>query len=129
MATFGFIGTGNMGGALAIAAAKAIGGGNLLLPGFKNAHTHSAMTFLRSYADDLPLDEWLNRKVFPMEAKLDEEKIYWLAQLAFLEYLTGGITTAFDNTLIRYKLDIIIVKGFHTKVVTHFKTAPFNLVC
>ena len=76
------------------------GGGNLLLPGFKNAHTHSAMTFLRSYADDLPLDEWLNRKVFPMEAKLDEEKIYWLAQLAFLEYLTGGITTAFDMYLI-----------------------------
>lgn len=76
------------------------GGGNLLLPGFKNAHTHSAMTFLRSYADDLPLDEWLNRKVFPMEAKLDEEKIYWLAQLAFLEYLTGGITAAFDMYLI-----------------------------
>ncbi len=73
--------------------------GNLLLPGFKNAHTHSAMTFLRSYADDLPLDEWLNRQVFPMEAKLDEEKIYWLAQLAFLEYLTSGITAAFDMYL------------------------------
>ncbi len=34
-------------------------GGNLLMPGFKNAHTHSAMTFLRSYADDLPLQDWL----------------------------------------------------------------------
>ena len=33
-------------------------GGNLIMPGFKNAHTHSAMTFLRSYADDLPLQEW-----------------------------------------------------------------------
>ena len=75
-------------------------GGNLLMPGFKNAHAHSAMTFLRSYADDLPLDEWLNRQVFPMEAKLDEEKIYWLAQLAFLEYLTSGITAAFDMYLI-----------------------------
>ena len=44
--------------------------GNLLMPGFKNAHTHSAMTFLRSFADDLPLQEWLYNRVFPMEAKL-----------------------------------------------------------
>ena len=49
--------------------------GNLVLPGFKNAHTHSAMTFLRSYADDLPLQDWLNTQVFPMEAKLDAEMI------------------------------------------------------
>ena len=46
---------------------------NLLLPGFKNAHTHSAMTFLRSYADDLPLQEWLYNRVFPMEAKLTKQ--------------------------------------------------------
>ena len=75
-------------------------GGNLLMPGFKNAHTQSGMTFLRSFADDMPLDEWLNRQVFPMEAKLDEEKIYWLSMLAFLEYLTSGITAAFDMYLI-----------------------------
>ena len=46
---------------------------NLLMPGFKNAHTHSAMTFLRSFADDLPLQEWLYNRVFPMEAKLTKE--------------------------------------------------------
>ena len=40
--------------------------GNLLMPGFKNAHAHSAMTFLRSYADDLPLQSWLFDKVFPL---------------------------------------------------------------
>ena len=50
---------------------------NLLLPGFKNAHTHSAMTFLRSYADDLPLQEWLYNQVFPMEAKLTPDDVYW----------------------------------------------------
>lgn len=44
--------------------------GNLLMPGFKNAHTHTPMTFLRSFADDLPLQEWLQQKVFPNEAKL-----------------------------------------------------------
>lgn len=72
------------------------GGGNLVLPGFKNAHTHSAMTFLRSFADDLPLDQWLNRQVFPMEAKLSEEDVYELCRLAILEYLTSGITANFD---------------------------------
>lgn len=70
--------------------------GNLLIPGFKNAHTHSPMTFLRSYADDLPLQEWLSQKIFPMEAKLDEESIYHFGRLAILEYLTSGITGIFD---------------------------------
>ncbi len=70
--------------------------GNLLMPGFKNAHTHSAMTFLRSYADDLPLAQWLNEKIFPMEAHLTEEDIYELTKLAVLEYLSGGVTSIFD---------------------------------
>ena len=70
--------------------------GNLLMPSFKNAHTHSAMTFLRSYADDLPLQDWLFKQVFPMEAKLDGEKVYWLTKLAILEYLSTGCTAVFD---------------------------------
>lgn len=70
--------------------------GDLIMPSFKNAHTHSAMTFLRSYADDLPLQDWLFEQVFPMEAKLDGEKVYWLTKLAILEYLTTGCTAAFD---------------------------------
>lgn len=73
--------------------------GNLLMPGFKNAHTHSGMTFLRSYADDVPLQEWLNEKVFPMEAKLTGEDIYELTKLAVLEYLTSGVTSIFDMYL------------------------------
>ena len=73
--------------------------GNLLMPGFKNAHTHSGMTFLRSYADDLPLQEWLNEQVFPLEAKLTSEDIYELTKLAVLEYLTSGITSIFDMYL------------------------------
>lgn len=73
--------------------------GNLLMPGFKDAHTHSGMTFLRSYADDLPLQNWLNEQIFPMEAKLDGEMIYHLTKLAILEYLTSGITAIFDMYL------------------------------
>ena len=70
--------------------------GNLLLPGFKNAHTHSAMTFVRSYADDLPLQDWLFNKIFPLEAKLTPDAVYAFTKLANLEYLSGGVTAAFD---------------------------------
>lgn len=70
--------------------------GNVLMPGFKNAHTHTAMTFLRSYADDLPLQEWLRQKVFPKEAMLTHEDIYHLFKLGIMEYLTSGITSNFD---------------------------------
>ena len=70
--------------------------GNLLMPGFKDAHTHSAMTFLRSYADDLPLQSWLFDKVFPREARLRPEHVYTMTKLAILEYLTSGITASFD---------------------------------
>ena len=73
--------------------------GNLLMPGFKNAHTHSGMTLLRSYADDLPLNEWLNHQIFPVEAKMTAEDIYHLSKLAVLEYLTSGITAVFDMYL------------------------------
>lgn len=73
--------------------------GNLLMPGFKDAHTHSGMTLLRSFADDLPLNEWLNNRIFPMEAKMSGEDIYELTKLAVLEYLTSGITAVFDMYL------------------------------
>ena len=84
--------------------------GNLLMPGFANAHTHSAMTFLRSFADDLPLQDWLNTQVFPMEAKLNEEHIYHLSKLAIMEYLTSGITSNFDmyltpDSIVRSSID------------------------
>lgn len=70
--------------------------GNLLMPAFKNAHTHSAMTFGRSLADDLPLQSWLNDVIFPKEAMLNAQDIYDLSSLAFLEYLTSGISACFD---------------------------------
>lgn len=93
--------------------------GNLIMPGFKNAHTHSAMTFLRSYADDMPLLDWLNKQIFPMEAKLQGEDIYWLSRLAILEYLTSGITANFDM----YFYPEMIAKasvdsGFRTVIVS-----------
>lgn len=70
--------------------------GNVLMPSFKDAHTHSAMTGMRSYADDMPLWEWLSTKIFPLEAKLTANDMYEFVRLAILEYLTSGITGVFD---------------------------------
>lgn len=70
--------------------------GKLLMPSFKNAHAHSAMTFLRSFAEDVPLQEWLFEKVFPYEDKLTYDDVYVFTQLAVLEYLASGITASFD---------------------------------
>ena len=70
--------------------------GDLLMPGFKNAHTHSAMTFLRSMADDLPLQDWLFQQIFPREAKLNPKRVADFTKLAFLEYIANGITSCFD---------------------------------
>ena len=70
--------------------------GDLLLPGFKDAHTHTAMTFLRSFADDMPLQDWLYQQVFPNEAKLTPDMVYTFARLGIMEYLSSGITASFD---------------------------------
>ncbi len=66
--------------------------GNLIMPGFKNAHTHSGMTIFRSAADDLKLDDWLKNTIFPREAKLTPDDIYFATVLGIMEYLTSGIT-------------------------------------
>lgn len=102
--------------------------GNLLMPGFVNAHTHSAMTFLRSFADDLPLQEWLGQQVFPMEAKLTGEDIYELSRLAILEYLSGGITANFD---MYFQPDMIakasVDCGFRTVLVSSLNNFTSSL--
>ena len=70
--------------------------GNLLMPGFKNAHAHTAMVFARSNSDDLPLLEWLTKAIFPLEAKFEKDDIYHLTKCGILEYLAGGITATSD---------------------------------
>lgn len=70
--------------------------GNLIMPSFKNAHAHSPMVFLRSQADDMALQDWLFKQVFPREAKLTPDDCYWLTRLAVLEYLSSGISVAGD---------------------------------
>lgn len=75
--------------------------GGVLMPGFKNAHTHSAMTFCRSLADDVPLQPWLFEQIFPLEEKLTPARVRAFTKLAVLEYLSGGTTAAFDMYFFR----------------------------
>ena len=66
--------------------------GCALLPGLVNAHTHVSMTLLRGFADDMPLQPWLEEKIWPTEMKLTGEDVYWGALLGVCEMLRGGVT-------------------------------------
>lgn len=68
------------------------GSGKAILPSFHNAHTHAAMTLLRGYADDMELHAWLSEHIWPFEARLTEDDIYWGARLACLEMIKSGTT-------------------------------------
>ncbi|MFH0726429.1 MAG: amidohydrolase [Pseudomonadota bacterium] len=73
--------------------------GGIILPGLVNTHTHAAMTLFRGLADDLPLMSWLNDHIFPAEAKLTGEKVYWGALLACAEMILSGTTCFCDMYL------------------------------
>ena len=72
------------------------GAGLALLPGFVNGHTHAAMTLFRGFADDLPLMEWLEGHIWPAEAKLDAEDVYWGTRLACAEMIRTGTVRFWD---------------------------------
>src|SRR5688572_31589297 len=67
-------------------------GGGYVLPGFVQTHIHLCQTLFRGFADDLPLLEWLRRRVWPMEAAHNRESLRAAADLAALELLTSGTT-------------------------------------
>ena len=67
-----------------------------VIPGFVNTHGHAAMTLFRGFGDDMPLMPWLEEKIWPNEAKLTKEDVYWGAKLACLEMIKSGTTTFFD---------------------------------
>lgn len=81
-------------------AAKIIDGkGFLVLPGLVNGHTHAAMTLFRGLADDLPLMEWLENYIFPVERRMDAEFVHAGALLACAEMIMSGTTTFSDMYL------------------------------
>ena len=72
------------------------GSGKLLMSGFVNTHAHSPMTLMRGYGENLALQEWLEEKIFPFEAKLTEDAVYWGTLLAMAESIRFGIVSTTD---------------------------------
>lgn len=92
-------------------AARVIDGSHMIaLPGFINCHTHAAMTLLRSYADDLPLMEWLSEKIWPIENNLEPDDIYWGTMLCCLEMIKSGTTTFADMYFIMNQTALAVEK-------------------
>lgn len=71
--------------------------GHIVMPGLFNAHTHSAMTLVRGYAEDLPLDRWFNERIWQVESALTPEDVYWGAALAAVEMIRGGTVGFADH--------------------------------
>jgi 5-methylthioadenosine/S-adenosylhomocysteine deaminase len=71
--------------------------GGVLMPGLVNCHAHSPMTLLRSAGDGLPLDRWLSESVWPREAMLEDEDVYWGMTLGAAELLGNGVTTTCEQ--------------------------------
>jgi 5-methylthioadenosine/S-adenosylhomocysteine deaminase len=72
------------------------GTGLWLCPPMVNGHTHAAMTLFRGFGDDMPLMEWLRTRIWPAEAKLEPEDVYWGTRLACLEMIRSGTTKFVD---------------------------------
>ena len=72
------------------------GRGFLATPGFVNTHTHAAMTLFRSYADDMVLMDWLQKKIWPAEDHLTAPDVYWATLAAIGEMIKSGTTTFAD---------------------------------
>ncbi len=102
-------------------------GNHILMPGLINTHTHAAMTLFRGYADDIPLDSWLNDHIWPMESKLSSEDVMNGAKVAAIEALLSGTTTinsmywhpdaearAFSEIGIRGMIGAPIISGINT---------------
>jgi 5-methylthioadenosine/S-adenosylhomocysteine deaminase len=72
------------------------GSGTALVRGLVNGHTHAAMTLFRGYGDDMPLMEWLEERIWPVEARLDDDDVYWGTRLACLEMVRSGTVAFWD---------------------------------
>lgn len=70
------------------------GRNKLLMSGFYNSHAHSPMALMRGYGENLALQDWLNKKIFPFEDKLDGNAVYWGTLLSYAESLRFGIVSS-----------------------------------
>ena len=82
--------------------------GGLLMPGLVNAHSHGPMTLLRGQGEGLPLDRWLREVIWPREAKVGADDVYWGMTLASSELLRYGVTTTVAFTLLITSVIVVL---------------------
>lgn len=106
------------------------GRGKILMPGFYNAHAHSPMALMRGYGENLALADWLNTRIFPFEAKLDGNAVYWGTMLCMAESLRYGIVSTSD---MYYFVDDMAravtdsgAKDNISRSITNFDGTPFD---
>jgi 5-methylthioadenosine/S-adenosylhomocysteine deaminase len=104
------------------------GGGFALTPGLVNGHGHAAMTLFRGYGDDLPLMEWLETRIWPAEARLTRDDVYWGTRLACLEMIRCGTTRFWDMYWFQFEVARAVVdsgiRGVVSQVFLAFDGAP-----
>ena len=100
----------------------------LVMPGLINCHTHTPMGLMRSYGSGLPLDRWLNEKIFPVEDKLTDDDMYWGSMLAIAEMLSTGTTTFNDMYFQTHATAKAVEKSGMRAVLTYCGTcfAPYD---
>jgi len=107
--------------------------GLVIIPGLIQAHIHLCQTLFRGLADDLPLEDWLTRRIWPLEAAHTEESIYWSAMLGAAELLLGGTTAILDMETVRHTgaafaaLEAIGLRATAGKCLMDAPSAPSGL--
>ena len=90
-----------------------------VMPGFVNGHTHLPMSLFRGSADNLPLQTWLDERIFPMEAKHTKETMYWGALLALAELTRCGVTTVNDMYTSVWEITAAMRQSGHRGIVAN----------
>ena len=107
--------------------------GLILLPGLIQAHVHLCQTLFRGLADDLPLEQWLSRRIWPLEAAHTASSVYWSAMLGAAELLLGGTTAILDMETVHHThsafeaLDAIGLRATVGKCLMDAPAAPAGL--
>ena len=99
------------------------GRGRLLMPGFYNSHAHSPMALMRGYGENLKLQDWLNKKIFPFEDKLDGNAVYWGTMLSYAESLRFGIVSSSE---MYYFMSDMVAAARDAKVKANISRAVVN---
>src|SRR5437762_10444936 len=107
--------------------------GLVIIPGLIQAHIHLCQPLFRGLADDLPLEDWLARRIWPLEAAHTEESVYWSAMLGAAELLLGGTTAILDMETVRHTaaafaaLEAIGLRATAGKCLMDSPTSPASL--